>query len=643
MPSQIHHNLTVFINALSLLSSYTVLPAVKLLIVLFVLTKAANASVALTEGEIEELAQSPGWLNLLHYRPTLLTGKVRSQADDVSFFYAPAGDTDAKAELQAFIHAVNHAQSLAEHPACRFPARYRWLAEQVAPASKPEEIFCPELEAWISELNAQHITLVYAASYLNNPSSMFGHTFLRVDPANLEDGSLLITNTISYAADVTAHDNEIMFAYRGIFGGYPGITVVEPYYQKLKIYNDIENRDLWEYRLDLTPEEVQMVLLHTWEIKDIRFDYFFFDENCAYRLFAILDVARPEIRLTEAIPTLRAIPADTVRILVAKDIVSDITYRPSKASILAHQLAGLSEPQKDAVLDFLEPDFSSVPELTPLAAAHALETAYELQQFRSVKRKLARQEHAPIAFAILQQRGGLAVQTSPRIPQTPSVRDDQGHDTLRLSLLAGQLDDNNYLSFEWRPAYHDLDDPLPGYRKGSHLQFFNTALRWYTDNQELQLEHFKFVEILSLSPRNRFVKPLSWQAGFGGRRSWIDSQRRPLVPYGNTMVGLTYELGPVFLTTALTGNAEVSSHLPSGGLAEAGAAILLSFQSETLRLSITAEQRADFINDNEDRAFAEARLSFSVTEGHALHLRAAYLAAEDDEAGDFALGWYSYF
>lgn len=81
---------------------------------------------------------------------------------------------------------------------------------------------------------------------------------------------------------------------------------------KLSEYHRLENCDLWEHRLNLTPQETERMAEHVWELQQIRFDYFFFDENCSFRLLELLEIARPGIELTRHLP-LPAIPTDTVR------------------------------------------------------------------------------------------------------------------------------------------------------------------------------------------------------------------------------------------------------------------------------------------------------------------------------------------
>src|SRR5207247_7522605 len=95
-------------------------------------------------------------------------------------------------------------------------------------------------------------------------------------------------------------------------GGYPGTFSILPYYLKVREYSDMENRDLWEYELELAPPELERVLLHLWELLPAYYQYYFFDENCSYHLLGLLQVARPELELPAPFRWW-ALPVDTVR------------------------------------------------------------------------------------------------------------------------------------------------------------------------------------------------------------------------------------------------------------------------------------------------------------------------------------------
>src|SRR5688500_15186877 len=140
---------------------------------------------------------------------------------------------------------------------------------------------------------------------------MYGHTLLRVDAADQDERTRLLAYSISFAA-ATNETNGLIFAVKGLFGGYPGVFAMLPYYVKVREYSDLENRDLWEYELDLSPEELERVLRHAWELLPAYFEYYFFDENCSYHLLALLQVARPDLELTAPF-RLWALPVDTVR------------------------------------------------------------------------------------------------------------------------------------------------------------------------------------------------------------------------------------------------------------------------------------------------------------------------------------------
>ena len=94
-----------------------------------------------------------------------------------------------------------------------------------------------ELQEWLATINASKATLVFASSYLNSPSSMYGHTFLRFDPANFENDSPLLSFVVNFGASVNEADGGITYAFRGIFGGYPGYFAGERYYEKIKDYS----------------------------------------------------------------------------------------------------------------------------------------------------------------------------------------------------------------------------------------------------------------------------------------------------------------------------------------------------------------------------------------------------------------------
>ncbi len=473
----------------------------------------------------ERLATRREWLDLGHYRPRLLGSGQVSLIDSPGFFNAPKGKVDPEAELEATLAAF-FAEPVAgdppQHPQCAFPARYRWLkaALHFDPLRLPERP-CPRFEAWLAAIDAQRVTLIFPAAYMNNPSSMFGHTLLRFDRADQDEKTRLLSYAVNYGA-LTGNDNGLLFAVYGLTGGYPGTYSVMPYYQLVREYTDFENRDIWEYQLNLTPLEVHRLLEHLWELREQYADYYFFDENCSYQLLFLLDVARPRLRLTDRF-RLYAIPVDTVRAVVRQDdLLAHAVFRPSSRTRIEHGLGALTPAERQLVHRLadgaLAPGAPALERLAPARRAAALELAAGFVTYRMRAGEQTRAQAAGLAWRLLAARSRIAVAAStPPVPE-PTVRPDQGHGSARLALGLGARDGRFFGSLSVRPGYHALNDPAAGYVPGAEIDFLDLGLRHYAGDRGPTLDSLTMVGIRSIAPRNELFKPISWELGGGLKR-----------------------------------------------------------------------------------------------------------------------------
>ncbi|MDH4244864.1 MAG: DUF4105 domain-containing protein, partial [Nitrospira sp.] len=302
------------------------------------------------QAQQNRLAHQREWHLLLHYRKGLFGG-YESEQDDPGFFMSPNGKTDPAAELAATLAQFFSAEPVgrSKQPAqCAYIARYHWLKEQLQfdPSQLPP-LTCERFDRWYEDFEVQSISVIFPSAFLNNPASMFGHTLFRVDQKGQTEQTRILAYTINYAAEVPP-DAGIAFPVRGVFGSYRGYFSTIPYYLKVREYRDIENRDIWEYRLNLTENQLRRFLMHAWELGgNAYFDYFFFKENCSYHLLALLDYADPDLRLTEEF-VLWTVPADTIRLIVSKPgLVSDITYRPSRSTVIKRKREALPAKERD--------------------------------------------------------------------------------------------------------------------------------------------------------------------------------------------------------------------------------------------------------------------------------------------------------
>jgi hypothetical protein len=477
-----------------------------------------------------ELGTRTGWLRLGHYRTGLFAAGFESEVDGPNFFLSPRGKIDPQAELEATLRALfvplARLAAKQEHASCRFPARLMFL--QQALAIDPRELppaRCEKFITFVAEANPRSASLIFSSYYLNNPASAFGHTFLRLEKASMAVGQKreLLDYAIDFSADVDT-GNALVYAFRGLLGGFPGTVKRMPHYYKVREYNDLESRDMWEYRLELSGRELYMLVAHIWEVGHTYFDYYYLDENCSFRILALLEAAKPSLRLTEDLSS-PVLPADTVRALFANpELVSGLTYRPSARTQFEHDVEGLDGEQKDLVEALADDANAVLPARMPLAAqVQVLDAAADLVDVHSIE---ALVHHADPLVAehkrrLLERRATLGV-ASPRPPVTPPWHKDprHGHASKRVGIAGGFRDpDRGFLTIDFRLAMHDLADPSDGYPDLAEIEFLPTRLRVYPRARDLHfaLDDFSVVEVVSLNALRRFDLAPSWRVAIGAR------------------------------------------------------------------------------------------------------------------------------
>jgi hypothetical protein len=476
----------------------------------------------ITQARAARLAERREWLALGHYQRDRTGSGYTSVIDSEAFFNAKHGKTDPEAELEATLAAFFAPAMLSrKHPQCAFIARYAWLksALRFVPERLPAQP-CRRFHEWFSAIAAEQVTLVFPAAYLNNPSSMFGHTLLRLDRAGQDERSRLLSYAVNYGAD-TGADSGLMFAIYGLTGVYWGSYSVMPYYQMVQRYSDFENRDIWEYELNLTEPEIRRLIEHLWELRNQHADYFFFDENCSYQLLFLLDVARPKLHLTDQFD-LYAIPIETVRaVLQHEGLMKRAVFRPSKRTRIEHGVRRLDRAERRLIAQLaageIEANHPTVTELRPQVRAEVLELAAEFTTYGLRSGTQERSEVADRAWKLLAARSQVDVATDLSAVPAPETRPDQGHRSARFGLGIGTRASQRFFSLHLRPAYHDLTDPQGGYIRGAEIEFLDLELRHYED-RGVDLESFTVLGISSLTPRNLLFRPISWHLKAGLER-----------------------------------------------------------------------------------------------------------------------------
>ncbi len=490
----------------------------------------------------KRLDEDRTWKILLHYEKA--GPGVESLVDDPKFFLAPDGKKNPRAELEATIASFfTKENSEVEHPQCRFIARYSWLKEQLSiDDARLPRAECTKWKETVASAKPKSAVLVFPAAHGNGPSSMFGHTLVRIDS---DKRSELLSYAVNYAA-YTEGSGGLAYAFKGIFGGYKGYFSILPYYEKVAQYNNIEHRDMWEYELNFSEEEVVRMVMHIWELKDIYSDYYFFDENCSYDLLYLLEAGRPSLELTDKFRggmKFWVIPTDTVRVIKESGIITKVTYRPSQATRILFLASRMRSAEQDVAMDIViqktAPQAVLTMGLSQEDKKQVLDLAAELIQYRFSRKELVKEDYQKQFLAALNARSTLGVSTADAVP-VPSSSPDQGHLPGKFSAGLGYRTDSYFTEISWRPAYHDLMDPDNGYVEGAQINFFDLRGRYYFNEEKVRLQSFRLIDIFSLATRDKFFQPVSWKVNTGLEQELLADGKEHLIGRLNAGGGVAY-------------------------------------------------------------------------------------------------------
>ncbi|ENX34947.1 hypothetical protein F889_01587 [Acinetobacter colistiniresistens] len=466
----------------------------------------------------KQLDQQTTWLRLMY-----ADNKQNSEVAYSGYFYAKDGRTNLKQELHADIHALFVEAADNQSIRCKFPARSRWLMQQLnIEAQQLPKANCNEFEDWINQIKPHKATLIYATDFMGNPSSMFGHTLLRLDPKDQKQLNL-VSYAVNYAATVRGEDNW-SYAWKGLTGQYPGEYSLMPYYRKVKEYGDFESRDLWEYELNLTPEETRFLVEHIWEMQHVSFPYYFVSDNCAYRLLGLIDLVRPNLNLKQQF-NYAAIPIETLKAVDQQDLVKEVIYRPALETQLLAQakqhgtpLAKVAHQVAFTEMDKAQPILKTY---QPQDQAKILEMAYDDLYLQYISQQIDADFAQPQLRQLLAQRSQIDIDKQRQEPIRPKKQPVEGHHARNVSMNVGEVQGQKFIELGHRQAYHDLIDPQGGYRTGAQLLFLDGNLQYRDD--KLKLEHLDLLSVNSYNPIQPFKSPLTWGFNLGWKQEAIEN------------------------------------------------------------------------------------------------------------------------
>ncbi|MGK0441546.1 MAG: hypothetical protein ACJA0N_001345 [Pseudohongiellaceae bacterium] len=537
------------------------------------------------------LHENKVWLSLLHFRTDPVSGTRSSEIDNLKFFLSSSGDLNPLKELHATLQYFFSPISTAStpHPQCLYPARFVWLDEHLSLSNfsdlpKPE---CPDLDAWLEQFHSQELVVVFPSAYLNSPSSMFGHSFLRFDAKDKDNHSPLLSKTVNFAADstqISKTSNPLTYLYKGLFGGFKGLTVIEPFYKYNREYSDNENREIWEYKLNLSQHKIKFILLHLHEVKENAFNYYFLDENCSYRALSFINIAAESTDLLKGFENF-ATPIGTIRALIDNGLVNDYSYTPSANTLFYQSIKILSHKEKIITYDLISNkiDDLALKKITPKKQDIILNAATQYLAILIRQDSLNRDKSKKIRYQLIEAREKLDINTSAPPPSPPNTRPDQAHLNRRLSVSIGKESETSTQRISYRGAYHSLDDPLAGFEPGLEIEALGITLK--NNNSETSLEELLLISITSLNPQDIFFKPSSWAINIS-RKKLPDKADLFLMNNINGSYGATYQWNNILGYAMGNLSLQSSSKLDKNYRAGVGGTLGLIYNTNNIRYEL---------------------------------------------------------
>ena len=327
-----------------------------------------NNSLDLSPKTIEE-SLFKEWLTLNLYKKGL-SKSYESEIINDNYFVSPIGRTNPLAELFAFKNKIRDFIKKGDGKSvlCRFPARMTLFAKYYDWFKKTDRPKCTDYIEQNKPNLITSVSLIHVTGYFDNPSSYYGHTLLRLNYQEDMPNQTSLDSSISYGAHVTDSISNPLYVINGLFGGYEARYRRNNQFLHTHNYTNNQIRDVWEYELSLTKEQVRFISEFVWELNNARFKYYFFNDNCAHRIAKIIELVTG-INLSKS-HGFWLLPMQVVRSLereskkLTPPLIKQEKYHPSLKRIFFDRYKLLTQTEKTKFLKFLSSHSSEQREFT---------------------------------------------------------------------------------------------------------------------------------------------------------------------------------------------------------------------------------------------------------------------------------------
>ncbi|WP_201632692.1 DUF4105 domain-containing protein [Psychrobacter immobilis] len=497
-----------------------------------------NNKLDIDSQKLKILSEHKQWQHLLFYK----NGKAEVISPN---FYLTDPSVQSIATFSPYkelIATLRHASD--NEIVCRYPARYLWLNKHL-----------PELKIdWQNCLDLpnpnQEISLILVSNYLKNPASSFGHVLVKTSSAmdRKENGVRqlssedLLNSSYNFGARIPANENGAMYAIKGLFGFYDSGFSEAEFFKHDTVYSKNEQRDMWEYVLNLGAFETQLLNYHLYEAKSARFDYYFIKQNCGYRTGEILELVS-DIKTTERVGPWYAPDYVFDQLLeysddAAEPLIASVRYLPSEQTQLRAKFVQLPKPIQNVINSVIRTEtIAPLLRLNPDDRALAIDflilhRTYKISQnntpqHQALKKKLLSQRFT------LPASNGLGTLTVLE-KASPALSNKTTQTKVVLSEDEAQVGVSLFVKDPLNP-HNDIN---------KRFEAVQLSLGYDFDESKLSVTDFVFLDMQQIEDLAQPLAgepKLSWQLKTGARTDLFTGDNHS--PYGQAGVGAGVMLG----------------------------------------------------------------------------------------------------
>ena len=473
----------------------------------------------------------------------------QSSASNQRFFLSSDGPTNPKSELLATI--VSFFQPVPvmeeEHTICLFPARFLWfqqtfdLKQYTLP--KPN---CSQYNNFIEKMKGENLSLIFSSANMNEGATFFGHTMLRFDKIEKGDEE---DRTLSVVADIvtTTKGKPILIGMlSGVFHGFSSVIQISDFQSKIQEYAFIENRNLWEYQLNFSKEEMLWILAHAWEIDYGGFRYSFFTENCSYFNIYLLELARPTLNLLDFFSHRWTTPAETIiELFKNQNIITGTIFHPSNTEDYKKIYSLLNYKERALVRELIKNPNTILPINQNINTTAIVNAAMRGIWVGMPSNNIAKEKFIQEKNPISDNLESIAINNdiSPVSYIDPDdTNPAMGFPPNALNLSTGYSSNGWFTSVGYRPVFHELLDSSLGYLPFMEVTVLNFAFRYYWNIKKFDLEHFTFINIISFNTIEYNIWKGSWFVDTGIRSLYTEGFHSPIQKYDVINLAFAYYL-----------------------------------------------------------------------------------------------------